>query len=150
MQLMVADTFTTRLHAACIAAKIPERGRAPELLRRLKARGNDLTVQGVRKWLDGDAIPRSEHLAELAVILNIQTDTLLTGRTPPTLPAPSPAAPGPARPPVIPEADWDALSPAVRAMIETAAQSAAAGGFSDAQAAALTQVILSSNTKPSP
>lgn len=86
MQLMVVDTFTTRLHAACSAAGIPVRGRAPELLRRMKSRGNTLTVQGVRKWLDGEAIPKSEHLAELAVILNIQTDTLLTGRVP-ALPA---------------------------------------------------------------
>ncbi len=77
---MVDSSFSIRLHAACDAAGIKQLGRAPELMRRLQARGHRLSVQAVRKWFDGESLPRSSMLSEIAIILKVSSDELLTGR----------------------------------------------------------------------
>lgn len=48
-----------------------------------------------------------------------------------------------ARPPIVSEEIWESLSSAVHALIQTTVDSARCGGLSDAQAEALTQLILS-------
>lgn len=77
---MGSDHFSTRLHAACEKEGIPDRGRAAALHRALNARGHKVSIQGVRKWLDGVAMPTLEKIAALATILNCGTEELASGR----------------------------------------------------------------------
>lgn len=95
------------------------------------------------------AIRAAEILGVSALWLAEGRGPMRPGHPSPALPEPSSVSPpGPERPPVVPDAVWASLSPAVRALVETAVSSASRGELNDAQASALTQIIVSSPKKP--
>lgn len=73
--------FALRLHAALDRLGFPPmgKGRQTQLYEYLSARGVDISMQGVRSWLIGDAVPRRAKAAELAGALGISLAELELG-----------------------------------------------------------------------
>jgi transcriptional regulator with XRE-family HTH domain len=69
--------FAARLHEACDAAEIPQRGRQSALALRLK-----VSYQAVKKWLDGVGFPDLHRAVALADELKVNVTWLLQGNGP--------------------------------------------------------------------
>lgn len=53
------------------------------------AKDMGVSQKGARKWLEAEAIPSMEHNIHLAIMLNVQTEWLYTGRGDKRIPSPS-------------------------------------------------------------
>lgn len=69
-----AAAFAQRLNAACDRMGIPVRGRASYIRARLPY---DLTPVAIRRWLNGDNIPDTKRLADIAKIVGASIEELL-------------------------------------------------------------------------
>lgn len=117
------------------------------------ARACGVKPPSVSAWLSGDTKSlKSSTAIRAAEFLKVNQLWLTEGRGPKRTeggPAGAAAEPAlPERPPVVSDEVWSSLSPAVRALVETAVGSARTGDLTDAQASALTQIIVSSKTGP--
>ncbi len=69
-----ATQFANRLNKACDEQGIPVRGRAGYIRSHLPY---DLSVVAIRKWLNGDSIPDTKRLADIAAIVGSTVEELL-------------------------------------------------------------------------
>jgi hypothetical protein len=60
------EDFARRLNDACERLEIKNRGRAGAIRAELTRRGHKISIPGVQKWLDGEAMPGIAHMHELA------------------------------------------------------------------------------------
>jgi len=71
-----AQYFSERLNKACDNAGFPVRGRAKEIQDRLE---DKVSVVAIRKWLNGEAIPDTKRMRNLATIVSTSVDHLISG-----------------------------------------------------------------------
>lgn len=75
---MVAETFSDRLNEALLRAGIPDdRSRRSRMAAMFQ-----VSTESVRKWLEGDSIPDTKRLPEIAKTLGVFGEWLLTGQGP--------------------------------------------------------------------
>lgn len=72
--------FSQRLHIACDKAGIISgRGRVAQLHRRwLKYTGKQITLETIRRWLAGETMPTMSHATQLADMLGVSSEALLS------------------------------------------------------------------------
>ncbi|MGF1679670.1 LexA family protein [Photobacterium minamisatsumaniensis] len=73
-----AELFATRLNLACDKVGFPFRGRAKEIQDKLE---DKVSVVAIRKWLNGEAIPDTKRMRNLAEIVQTTVDHLITGES---------------------------------------------------------------------
>jgi len=69
--------FSARLNEALDQCGIAPKGRGRQVA---VAKLFDVSQKGARKWLEGEAIPNTKRIPEIAARLNTSTEWLLTGR----------------------------------------------------------------------
>ncbi|WP_223866714.1 LexA family protein [Candidatus Enterovibrio escicola] len=69
-----ASTFAQRLNNALDVIGAPVRGRAAYIKKRLPF---SITVVGINKWLNGNSLPDTKKLSDIAVISNTSIENLL-------------------------------------------------------------------------
>lgn len=67
--------FSRRLKELCVEKNLPEHGRQTILRKKLK-----ISQEAVRKWLDGESIPRHNHKVQLCEYFGVNYEWLATGR----------------------------------------------------------------------
>ncbi|UTV26414.1 helix-turn-helix domain-containing protein [Photobacterium atrarenae] len=73
-----SQLFSERLNKACDQAGFPVRGRAKEIQEKLEEK---VSVVAIRKWLNGEAIPDTKRMRNLAKIVGTSVDHLITGES---------------------------------------------------------------------
>lgn len=68
-------SFSKRLNEALDKAGFPVRGRAPRIREQLPF---DITIAGIRKWLEGESIPTTSRLSAIAKIANTTSERLIS------------------------------------------------------------------------
>ena len=71
------DAFSQRMNEICDDMQVPERGRQSAL-----GQTFGVSQKGARKWLEGEAFPRWEHLVAITEWANVTVDWLVGGRGP--------------------------------------------------------------------
>lgn len=79
MQNDERERFSERLNSALDQIGVPPKGRGRQ---GRVAKMFDVSQKGARKWLEGEAIPKTSRLREMAEKLGVSTEWLLTGDGP--------------------------------------------------------------------
>ncbi len=95
LEPMVTDderaAFSRRLNEACDDAGLPAKGQGRQLA---VAKLFHVTQKGARKWLEGEAVPHTKRLPQIAERLGVTVEWLLTGAAPKKAGAASDTSPG--------------------------------------------------------
>lgn len=121
----IRRAFSERLNEVLDRAKLPPKGAG-----RQKRLGDDWGVsqKGARKWLEGESIPETARLIEMAIRYRVSFEWLATGRDPRTLDQSESIIEGSVRPSMA----WateshSTLSPPARKLVDAVAEADRAG-----------------------
>lgn len=83
------ESFTTRLMHACQHAGFTGHGKNTQLAEALKKVGVEVSMPGVWKWFNSQAIPDSDKILALSKVLGVRAEWLEYGAGTPTVPGDS-------------------------------------------------------------